>query len=251
MAKWTLVTNSVLVDKKTTPIFGIMIVGRESGCDLLIKRNEVSRKHAELSVRNKVLFIKDLGSANGTTVNGTQINGEVALNLGDKVVFEAVEFTVNVAQEAQAVSAVAGGSVGAQTAVVQSVSSDASAATQMQLSAGTTFLTIVRGSAPVDRIDLDNIHALKIGRSGSCDLVLNDATVSGEHVQMTLENDGWHIANISQTNGLFINGNKVLKYTLQDGDTIELGAAVLKFDTDNEGGSDGDRKIPDWMRDQG
>ncbi len=51
------------------------VIGRDSSCDYIIidPKRRVSRKHAELSLSNNQLYIRDLGSTNGTYVNGVQI----------------------------------------------------------------------------------------------------------------------------------------------------------------------------------
>jgi adenylate cyclase len=52
-----------------------VVIGRDSGqCDVVLLNTSVSRRHARLSVgRNNTLQIKDLGSTNGTSINGTKI----------------------------------------------------------------------------------------------------------------------------------------------------------------------------------
>jgi pSer/pThr/pTyr-binding forkhead associated (FHA) protein len=66
-----------------------------------------------------------------------------------------------------------------------------------------------------------------------------------------LETSGWEITNLSATNGLFVNGNKIIKHMLKNEDLIELGASSFKYNSDDSGEDDaGDRKIPDWMRNQ-
>ena len=54
----------------------------------------ISRRHAVLEVVDRNLSIKDLGSANGTFVNGRRIEGPVMLNVGDQVNFDRVSFRV-------------------------------------------------------------------------------------------------------------------------------------------------------------
>ncbi len=49
--------------------------------------SNVSRYHAEIEERGGRYFITDLGSSNGTTVNGSKVTGSVALNAGDTIEF--------------------------------------------------------------------------------------------------------------------------------------------------------------------
>ena len=63
---------------------GSLIIGRQPSCDIVIPGRNVSKKHAECFVERDVVTIRDLGSANGTFVNGTPATTCV-LKDGDKL----------------------------------------------------------------------------------------------------------------------------------------------------------------------
>ena len=67
--------------------FGGLIVGRERGCDIVLPSKNVSRNHARLSIRDKIPRVEDLGSSNGTKVNGVFIKGITELHTGDLITF--------------------------------------------------------------------------------------------------------------------------------------------------------------------
>lgn len=79
------------VTGKTFPLSGTIVVGRVAGSDLQVDDDSVSRKHAELTVNGREVSVKDLGSANGTTVNGAPISDETILSPGDILQFGVVE----------------------------------------------------------------------------------------------------------------------------------------------------------------
>lgn len=62
-----------------------LVIGRESGCDIVINIAEVSRRHARLRSEAGGYIVEDLGSTNGTFVNGQRISGPVALRPGDRI----------------------------------------------------------------------------------------------------------------------------------------------------------------------
>jgi adenylate cyclase len=72
---------------------GVVIVGRAVTSDLPIYDPTVSRHHAELYLTEAGVDVKDLGSSNGTFVNGTPIDQSQAVN-GDVVTFGRVAFRV-------------------------------------------------------------------------------------------------------------------------------------------------------------
>ncbi len=60
-------------------------IGRESTNAISINDVEVSRKHARLELRGNAYVIQDLGSTNGTFINGQRVTGPQALNPGDSI----------------------------------------------------------------------------------------------------------------------------------------------------------------------
>lgn len=64
---------------------GPVIVGRAPGADIVIGAGYVSARHARFSLMGANLFVEDLGSTNGTAVNGRLINEPQALRNGDVV----------------------------------------------------------------------------------------------------------------------------------------------------------------------
>ena len=64
-----------------------IIIGRDASNGVAINDAEVSRKHAKLNLHGSAYVIQDLGSTNGTFINGQRITGTQVLNLGDTVSF--------------------------------------------------------------------------------------------------------------------------------------------------------------------
>lgn len=71
-----------------------LVLGRALSSDLPVLDPTVSRRHAELTVEPASVVIKDLGSSNGTFVNGTRIT-TTAVKSGDRVVFGKILFELH------------------------------------------------------------------------------------------------------------------------------------------------------------
>jgi pSer/pThr/pTyr-binding forkhead associated (FHA) protein len=68
------------------PVDGELTLGREQGsADLVIDDPGISRQHARFLAEGGAVRVEDLGSSNGTFVNGERISGEVELAAGDEV----------------------------------------------------------------------------------------------------------------------------------------------------------------------
>src|ERR1700722_12451690 len=71
------------------------VVGRREDCDLRIPLGEVSRKHARLVRDGDTLRLEDLGSSNGTYLNGQRVQ-EAVLSPGDSVQIGPVVFVLQI-----------------------------------------------------------------------------------------------------------------------------------------------------------
>jgi hypothetical protein len=79
--------------ERTELMEGETVVGREDGLGLsLAGESTVSRRHATVTRTGRTTVVKDLGSTNGTFVNGTRLQGETTLKPGDQVQFGSVRF---------------------------------------------------------------------------------------------------------------------------------------------------------------
>jgi pSer/pThr/pTyr-binding forkhead associated (FHA) protein len=78
---------------KIIPIRVRLTIGRGSECDLVLDEPEMSRKHAMIENSGDGLYLRDLGSANGTFVNGVQVKNAV-LHPGDQLAFDRNRFLV-------------------------------------------------------------------------------------------------------------------------------------------------------------
>lgn len=61
------------------------MIGREAGNDIVIEDPQVSRRHAQLTRQGSSYFIEDIGSTNGTYVNGKRVMAPMLLVNGDMV----------------------------------------------------------------------------------------------------------------------------------------------------------------------
>jgi hypothetical protein len=62
------------------------LIGRAGHCDLVLPQDNVSREHARVSLRHGEFVVEDLGSSNGTWVNGERLTGPTVLRDGDGLV---------------------------------------------------------------------------------------------------------------------------------------------------------------------
>jgi pSer/pThr/pTyr-binding forkhead associated (FHA) protein len=92
-APWRLVSDGSWLPGKTfvIPAERSVTIGRTEQCDITIPGTHLSRRHTELCVQGSKMFIKDLGSSNGTFLNEKQITEAFAEN-GDRLRLDVYTF---------------------------------------------------------------------------------------------------------------------------------------------------------------
>ncbi|MBL4865559.1 MAG: FHA domain-containing protein [Pseudomonadales bacterium] len=90
---WSIQAINGELKGQSFPITGSMTLGRSSSCEICIHDDRISRRHSELHVKEGILRLKDLGSANGTLVNRKKVT-EVSLSSGDQIQFDSLTFLV-------------------------------------------------------------------------------------------------------------------------------------------------------------
>ena len=68
-----------------------------------------------------------------------------------------------------------------------------------------------------------------IGRSHDCDITLDDANISRRHAELRQQGTSYWIVDLGSTNGVEVNGSRVERAKLEDGDTVTLGETELVF----------------------
>jgi len=87
--------------------------------------------------------------------------------------------------------------------------------------------------------DLDR-ETMMIGRKDDNDIHIDNLAVSGTHAKvLTILNDSF-IEDLDSTNGTFINGEKIRKHALQNGETIAIGKHKLTYVNESAGSGSGE-----------
>jgi FHA domain len=90
-----------ILSAETGPLSGLnfgvnesLVLGRALECDIAIVSSHVARQHARLELQDGQLYVEDLGSSNGTVVNGKKVAGRRALQHDDELRFHDIIFRV-------------------------------------------------------------------------------------------------------------------------------------------------------------
>jgi serine phosphatase RsbU (regulator of sigma subunit) len=92
------------------------------------------------------------------------------------------------------------------------------------------YLTIITPDGGTQKYDLGPDPNLKIGRSSTSDLVLQDLNVSRLHAELVRRTEGYFILDAGGKNGTYVNDKRIEGPTmLQPGDRVRLGTTTLVF----------------------
>ena len=80
---------------------GRQVIGRRQDASIPVDDTKVSRDHALVDYRNGYFYLVDLGSTNGTYVNGKRVNHAIRINLGDQLRFGSSKFRVELLKNCQ------------------------------------------------------------------------------------------------------------------------------------------------------
>jgi hypothetical protein len=80
-----LVVTAPGVDGRTIEVRKPLVVGRSPQADITFEDAFASDRHARFDTAGGRLYVQDLGSTNGTTLNGERVNARTALEKGDTI----------------------------------------------------------------------------------------------------------------------------------------------------------------------
>lgn len=193
---------------------GLNVLGREG--DVMLIDGKVSRRHAQITSDNGQLVLEDLGSTNGTKLNGTALaQGEKkVVSGGDTISFGGYEVKVSLP-----------GATGANATAVISSNKTAAIATPPKVEVAPATLYGEGKEFPL-RAGLNSF-----GRKADNDVSISDPYISGKHGVIEVAADGVFFTDIGSTNGTMLSDAKLspnMRTAITEDDVIRLGSLEFR-----------------------
>ncbi|RPJ56878.1 MAG: FHA domain-containing protein [Acidobacteria bacterium] len=202
---------------------GTLILGRAQISDIVIPDTRISRSHASLECSQGSCLLKDLGSVNGTWVNGHRVT-EVRLKHGDSLAVGDSMLRFEVMQEDPSpelsMTAIAPDFDGGEDQESGSLPIEVTNTREPRL-----VIHTPNGTSEVALKD----GLVQLGRDPRNEVVLNTAESSRRHAVIERRNDSFFIRDLGSTNGTWVRGQRVTEQVLEDGDTIRVGRVRMVF----------------------
>lgn len=180
-----------------------IILGRDPACEVVVDNTQLSRQHASFKLIGNNVFVTDLGSKNGTYLNGSKL----------------VPFQQTIVKSSHRI-------VLGTEKVVYSCSVDL----PQPNDAHAVILKPEKGHLP--RINVTS--ARKVVGKGDVDVVISNAKISSQHCAIWLEGEQVMVRDLRSTNGTYVN-NRAGKLTpnqptrLRKGDYLILGTKEVVY----------------------
>jgi EmrB/QacA subfamily drug resistance transporter len=219
------------------------VLGRDETADIVLAdpSGELSRRHARIGLSDGAAVVEDLGSTNGTLLNGERISGSQPLRAGDEIRIGkyALEFASSIETDATRVRPTLDPQM-TRTRAVQPPHAQPSPgghSSQPPRERAPTFapagsegeLMILSGPGAGSTAPLIGSSAT-IGREPECDLQVLDSEVSRVHAKVTVRDGVAVIDDLRSSNGTYVDGERILdRTTLAPGDRIQIGEATIEL----------------------
>jgi pSer/pThr/pTyr-binding forkhead associated (FHA) protein len=197
-------------------------LGRDLTNDIVVSDVRASRNHARLECGPAGCEIVDLGSSNGTRLNGVLVQRS-KLSSGDTIGLGSSQLRYRVSQLMDDVGA-----------------TRLDTAADLELTLEREFLPMAINETGVPRlviftqdktweVPLQDADAVTIGRAGDNEVVVDLDKVSRCHAEVVRRGDAWLLRDLGSTNGTWLKGKRVDQVVLQEGDVFRIGPAEVVF----------------------
>jgi pSer/pThr/pTyr-binding forkhead associated (FHA) protein len=197
-------------------------LGRASVNDIVLRDQKTSRNHARIECSAGGCTVIDLGSGNGTRVNGARVE-RATLHAGDVIAIGDTTLRFEISAP--------------ETLAPKIAPINSQAELEATLAHATIAMTLTNTRAP--RLAIKTAtrtwqvpltqDALTIGRGETNDVALDDRKASRQHARIERRGDDFVLRDLGSTNGTFAGAMRVTEHTLHDGDSIRIGDARIVF----------------------
>jgi adenylate cyclase len=194
-----------------------LLLGRQRSCDIPLGHATISARHCELELRDGYWFVRDLGSSNGTRVNGTACQSQWLLP--DDILTlahsrYAVVYTPLAGRPPPRPAEPPAGSGPGPVQKRWGATGHADAAQGPRLGE----LVPCGGGNPIPLLK----PSLVVGRHEGCDIVIRSASVSGRHCQLEWAGGSWSVRDLGSRNGIRVDGERCQARSLPPGSVLSV-----------------------------
>jgi pSer/pThr/pTyr-binding forkhead associated (FHA) protein len=205
----------------------VLTIGRHDDNVLPLPSRGVSRMHAQIMKDGDDFFLCDMGSGNGTVLNGVKLtpHERYLLRNKDAIIIDTYELRFFAAHDL------------VDKSYDEEVTENDILEVKLLKKVLKAFdketvpsFEVLNGSAEGTKFHLtDDLPEFIIGRDPDADVPIDEHVISRAHAKIIKRWGGIAIRDLESKNGTFVNNRKIVEEYLHDGDRIALGTIVLMF----------------------
>ncbi len=200
----------------------ITIIGREETCHVSISSQTISRKHFRIIAKGLKMYIEDLGSSNGTTINEQKIDKVTEMTENDIIQFGIYYAQLNNTNKLKKSYKVDEIATSKQMDIVK----------KNQAPYFKLICTDKRYPGLIFEIS-EGLNT--IGRTKVSTIVIPDNSLSKKHLELNKLGQKLELQDLGSINGTKVNGRKLRsKQRVYNGDKLEIGDVVFSIDSNME-----------------
>jgi pSer/pThr/pTyr-binding forkhead associated (FHA) protein len=203
-----------------------IVIGRADDSGVKLSGSSISRKHAQIQVAGNNCFLIDLGSGNGTFLNGAKVspNKETLLRHGDLISIDNYNLSFSAIDEM--LSSSFNEITDSDVLEVKLLKKVLRAIDKESIPS----IEVLNGNFVGKKFFLtDDIEEVTIGRDESSEFEIREYVISRQHAKIVKKGERLFLEDMKSKNGTYLNNKRVMQEELHDGDRIALGTIVLIF----------------------
>jgi len=188
--------------------------GEDNNIRLCDSRRTVSRRHIRLIIMDRRIYVEDLGSKNGTFIGdrGNRIPPKKIIKVDvSEIIYIGPNVRVRIEQL-----------MGYECEGIVRTNLATSIKEKIDRKTGEVLKKRRHLEIPSDR-------SVVIGRSSDCDYIIDHPQVSRHHARITLQLDGILVEDLGSKNGTFVNGRRINRDLMDEGDILGIGPVTFSI----------------------
>lgn len=232
MAEWEISLNNKTLRRISLAEGQDLTIGRSAEADIMIDNTAISRRHLRLAMNGGLYLVTDLGSTNGTLVNGSRINGTVAVTENDRISFAKFTLCLTDKNDEDSFSFSSAMPMDSDEKTIFATAKPAKASSQaVHRPPPPRTLSVVAGNASRERLSLAGRSSIKIGSDSSSDLVITGFLIARAQCYIINREGKYWLVPQSSFWSTRINNRKIRQeIELRQGDIIKIRRTVIRFD---------------------
>lgn len=232
MTEWIISLNDKAIKRFKIKDGWKLTIGRGIDADVIVDNTAISREHTSIELKDGRYILSDLGSLNGTFVNGNKIDRGVYITEDDNI--KLGKFKLAVAKD----SKMQGAGIGSygvhpdtdDKTIIVNPKKLSEMAKNADSKEAEHKLVLAEGHAVPDSISLKGKDSIKIGKDRSCDIILPGWFIAESQCYVVKHKNSYKIVPQRSWVKTFLNGTTIKdEHPLRKGDIIKIRSTKIRF----------------------